>query len=329
MATFRKRGDKWQVQVRRLGSRPLSKSFMILKDAEAWARQIEMQLDRNELPVDSRILAKVTLKELVERYRDTITPNKRSAENETISLNAFLRQPICLKRLSELRTADFAIYRDERLRINKPASVKRELDPIRHLFDVARAEWGLPLPENPLSRMSFSGFDQKRERRLNPAERDAILAATVQCRNPHIKPIILFALSTGMRRGEILNVSRSHWNEGQRSLLIPKTKNGHARTIPLSKEAMDILGTRSRDSEKMFPISALSLRLAWERLLKRAKVDDLRFHDLRHEAISRLFELGLSVPEAALVSGHRDPRMLFRYSHATRSRILEKFDSGV
>src|SRR5262245_49227106 len=114
MPTIRKRGHKYQVQIRRLGLRPISRSFHQLRDAQAWARQMELQADRRELPADPTILQQTTLGELVARYRDTVTPRKRTAHAERIVLNAFLRHPICHRRLSEITRSDFAAYRDDR-----------------------------------------------------------------------------------------------------------------------------------------------------------------------------------------------------------------------
>src|SRR5262249_8354681 len=124
MATIRKRGSKWQAQVRRLGSPFLSRSFHTLKDAHAWARQMEAQADSGDLPSNPKPLEKLSLGELVRRYRDTVSPRKKTAAAERIVLNAFLRHPICSRRLSELRTEHFATYRDERLQVINPASLK-------------------------------------------------------------------------------------------------------------------------------------------------------------------------------------------------------------
>ena len=99
MATIRKRGAKWQVQIRRAGSRPISRSFHVRRDAEAWSRQMELKADRCELPKDPRALQRVTLAELVERYRDTVSSRKRGYDVERIVLNAFLGHPICRKPL--------------------------------------------------------------------------------------------------------------------------------------------------------------------------------------------------------------------------------------
>jgi integrase len=325
MATIRKRGDKWQVQIRRTGSRAVSKSFHIRKDAGAWARQMEVQADRSELPSDPKALQRVTLGELIQRYSDTVSVSKRTGWKERIMLRAMSRHPICLKRLSELRTEDFARYRDERLQVIKASSLRRELTPIRNLFEVARHEWGLPLRENPLANLSLDARDDKRERRLRPGELERLLQAANSSRNRYLGPIIRLAVETGMRRGEILAIRRSDIDVDRRCLLIPQTKNGHSRTIPLTTSTTALLEP-FRSEDRLFPLTANAFRLAWERLRRRAGLVDLHFHDLRHEAISLFFEQGLTAPEVALISGHRDMRMLFRYTHPVREQILAKLD---
>jgi integrase len=328
MATIRRRRDKFEVQVRRAGLPHLSKSFSALKDAQAWARLKEGQADRSELPLDPKTLQRVTLGELVERYRDTVTVEKRTRLREQYALAAFLAHPICSKRLSELRTEDFAAYRDQRLREIKPLSLKRQLAPIHNLFEIAREDWGLPIRENPLDKLRLKAPDQRRERRLKPGELNRILEAARFCRNPLIARIILFALATAMRRGEILAVEGRHIDIDRQALLIPETKNGHPRTIPLTDQAIAVLRSSVTEGRaRTFPITANAFRLAWERVKRKAGIDDLHFHDLRHEAISGFFEKGLSTPEVALISGHKDMRMLFRYAHATREQILLKLQA--
>jgi integrase len=226
MATIRARGDKYHVQIRRKGSSSITHTFHTLKDAKAWARHMEVQADRRALPADPRALERVTLGQLVERYRNTVSTRKRTAHAERIVLNAFLRRPICSLRLSDIRTADFAAYRDERLKQIKPSSLARELTPIKHLFEVARKEWGLPIRENPLASLSIADIDPKRERRLRDGELARLLNAANLSRNPFLVPVILFALVTGMRRGEILAMKWSDVDRTAVALLIPATKTG-------------------------------------------------------------------------------------------------------
>jgi integrase len=113
-------------------------------------------------------------------------------------------------------------------------------------------------------------------------------------------------------------------NVGAGTVLLRNTKNGHPRTVPLSARALAIIRDMPRFGDMVFGVSANAVRLAWERLKRRARVSDLRFHDLRHEAISRFFEKGLNMPEVAAISGHRDPRMLMRYTHPKAEAIAIK-----
>jgi integrase len=288
---------------------------------------MEARADRGELPAHPEALRGITLHRLVERYRDTVSPRKRTHAAERVVLNAFLRHPICRRAAADVTTAHFAAYRDERLKVVKPATVKRTLVPIRNLYEVACTEWGLPIRENPLSKLKLEASDQRRERRLRLGEQDNLLAAARRCRNQFVGPIITLALETAMRRGEILAIKKEHIDFSKRTLLIPESKNGRARTIPLSVRAVELLNAHAIKDGRLFPISANAFRLAWERVKRRAVIEDLRFHDLRHEAISRLFEKALSVPEVALISGHRDLRMLLRYTHPMAQGILQKLDS--
>ena len=130
-----------------------------------------------------------------------------------------------------------------------------------------------------------------------------------------------------MRRGEIVKARWSDLDWDTSTLHIPVTKNGFSRTIPLTKQALETLKSQPHDDECIFPITGNAVRLSWQRLKKRVGIEDLHFHDLRHEAISRFFEMGLSVPEVALISGHRDYRMLFRYTHLRAEDVAKKLAS--
>lgn len=326
MATIRKRGLKWQVQVRREGFKPVSKTFTKKSDAEEWARLKECQADRRDFKYDPKKLDHVSWGELLIRYRDTIVQKKKCSVSETAHINFYLKQEkatACLK-LSQIEPYHFSQYRDARLETAKPATVCRELGIFHNAFEIAKTEWGLPIHRNPVSLVNKPKISNRRDRRLEPLELEAICKAAKANRNALILPIILFALETGMRRGEILAMRWADIDVNARTLLIPVTKNGYSRTIPLTADAVRILQEAKNDGAQVFPVTANSLRLSWDRLIARAKIEDLNFHDLRHEAISRFFEKGLSVPEVALISGHRDFRMLFRYTHLRAEDLVRK-----
>jgi integrase len=328
MATIRKRGTKWQVQVRREGFKPVSKSFTLKSDAEEWARLKENQADRRDFKFDLKKLDQISWGELLVRYRDTIVTQKKSCASETAHINAYLKREVKTAnlKLSQIEPYHFSEYRDKRLKTVKPSTLCREFGIFHNAFEIARTEWGIPVPINPISVINKPKASKGRDRRLEPHELEAICKAAKATHNVLILPIILFALETGMRRGEILAMRWVDIDFNVRTLSIPITKNGHSRTIPLTGEAVRILQEVRNEDIKVFPITANSLRMAWDRLVIRAKIEDLHFHDLRHEAISRFFEKGLSVPEVALISGHRDFRMLFRYTHLRAEDLVRKLN---
>ena len=292
--------------------------------AELWARQTEAEADRSGLPVDPRQLQRLTVADLITRYRDTVTVRKRGREFEIVRLNAMLHHPFAETVLSNLTSSVFTAYREERLRVCKNETVRRELSMLHHVFEVARNEWSLPLLSNPVAGVRKPPANKSRDRRLNDEE-ESLLNACQVCRNALVEPLVRFAIETGMRRAEMLSLAWKDFDPVTRTLHIEHTKNGHPRTIPLSSQAIRIIENLPRnDDTRLFPISANALRLAWTRVKRRAGIGDLHFHDLRHEAISRFFERGLSVPEVALISGHRDPRMLFRYTHLRAEDVALK-----
>ena len=327
MATLRKRGERWHVQVRRSGLPSATRSFLLKADAEAWARQQELEADRQGLPTAHKGLRDLTVADVVSRYRDEVVPRKRGADRETVMLNAFLRRPLAQVALSEVTTGMVSAYCDQRLRRVKPGTVNRELDILRHAFEVARRDWNIPLTHNAFRDVRRPAGAAPRERRLEPGELERLRKACLQCRNKHIRYLMELAIETGMRRGELLRVRWSDVSLERRTLHIPVTKNGHARTIPLSTAALDLLRKmQDQVSEhgRILPITEDMAKMAWKRLVKRTGLVNLRFHDLQLEAISRFFARGLNVPEVAVISGHRDLRMLFRYTHPRAEDIAAK-----
>ena len=320
MASIRKRDSKWHVQVRRSGQ-SRTRTFTLKVDAEAWARKIEREIDTGQIRTASNILQSMIVGDLLRRYRDEVMINKRSADVEAYIVSRFLRHSLASSLLTRLNGSDISKYRDERLKTVKGGTVHRELAVLRHCFEVARKDWGIPLQSNPVAEITMPSVGRPRNRRATEAELSALRHA---CTHPLLWHVITMAIETGMRRGEIVNIRWDNidWEVG--TLHIPVTKNGQPRTIPLTGKAMEVLKSLPRTDEQVFLMTGNAVRLAWERLKKKAGVEGLRFHDLRHEAVSRFFEMGLSVPEVALISGHRDPRMLFRYTHLNPEKVGKK-----
>lgn len=328
MATYRKRGTNWQVQVRRAGHQTVSRTFRLKSDGQAWARQLEGEIDRSELPVDRRGLRTTTLGCILSRYQTEITATKRGRSQEDYRLRYLLGLPLAAVPLSKLSPALFAQYRDQRLDEVQGVTVRRELAIIRHALEVARKEWDVALSANPVALIKLPRLPPARTRRLAPGELDALLQGCGP-RLALLRVVIEFAVETALRRGELVSVRWQDVDLNRRTLHVPVTKNGHARTIPLTRRAVELLRGRSREGELVFPTSGNAVRLSWERLVRRLGLPDLHFHDLRHEGISRFFERGLSVPEVALISGHRDYRQLARYTHLRAEDVAMKLNGAV
>ena len=321
MATIRRRGDTWQVQVRRRGAGAVSKSFKTRTDAMAWARKAEREADLGELP--ERRESQQTLGDLLKRYVAEVTTAKKGCDPETRRITRLLKDDISKHKLSDLKAEQVTAFRQRRLVAGQGAA-RHDLIIIRHAISIAMKEWGLPLRSNPCSEIRLPPPSKARTRRLSYEEFEHLLHAADKCIVRWMRPLIEFATETAMRRSELL---RLRWCdiEAETGLArLDDTKNGEPREVPLSNRAFEILANLPRTHERIFPITDNSVRLAWPRLTRRAGIIDFHFHDLRHEAISRFIELGLSVPEVALISGHKTPAMLFRYTHLKAETVAEK-----
>ena len=314
MANIRKRNDKYQVQVR-LAGHSAGKTFSNLKDARKWATYYENKINLgNELEVLDN---KLTLGHLINKYLREITPSKKGWHMESIRLKRLLRQNISNKTIRQLKTKDFVVYKNERVQDGSIAC-RSDLILLHHIYNVAIKQWGYIINNNPLSNVPKPKPSPSRERRLSDNELQYIL--NEEFKNPHMKNIINLAIETGMRRGEILAIKSQNLMENY--IWLPDSKNGNPRKIPLSNKAKAIL----KESTLPFPISCNAVRLNWNRMIQRSGIQDLHFHDLRHEAISRFFEKGLSVPEVSLISGHKDIRQLMRYTHLKIDNLIDKLN---
>jgi len=326
MATIRKRKDKWQALVRRQGSRQMAKTFLSRKSAEQWARQTEIRLERG-VPDHMADCSFDSFADVVARYALDISRQKRGYRVEYYRLKTISKS--CLGGLSPIQIAgpQIARFRDDRLKSAGKATVRRELGLLRHIFEVARREWGLPYHQNPVDHIQKPQPPQGRTRRFCGDEEQRLFKALRGCRNPEVSLMVRLALATAMRRGEILNLNWADIDVENRTALLRETKTGEDRMAPLSSVALEVLreqSVRKGEQERVFSTTASALGQAWLHVVRRAAIDDLRFHDLRHEAISRFFEKGLSVPEVALISGHKTPAMLFRYTHLKPEAVATK-----
>ena len=324
MASFRKRGTKWQAQIRREGFPYLVKTFQLKQHAEKWAREQERRIDKGEWLPPEPAKSELVVAELLSRYENEITPKKRAAASEHFHIRIIRRHPIASITVKNLTPSEICRFRDDRMTQVAASTVGKEIGLLQRILKIAHKEWGIDLPRALYLNVAKPPSGKARQRRLDEHELVALCESLSRCKNPVVRPVFLFALATGLRRGEILSLEWRNIDFENRTALLPLTKNGDSRTVPLSSHAIAILDDMRRTHTTVFPISSNAFRLSWERLKTRANISDLHFHDLRHEAISRFFEQGLSIPEVALISGHRDFRMLFRYTHLRPADVAKK-----
>jgi integrase len=219
---------------------------------------------------------------------------------------------------------DLADWRDKRLKEVKAASVVRELNTLSAMLNHAKKEWCMPI-SNPVADIKRPTVDASRTRRLTDGEELKLIEALP----PVYRNIVRLALSTAMRRGEVLSLLWSNVNLEARVAVLPVTKNGEMRRVPLSSDAIATLKEQravnvQAISGKVFDVTEIALDKSWRRACRNAGVIGLRFHDLRHEAISRLFEIGLNPMEVSSISAHKTLQMLKRYTHLKAEDLAKK-----
>lgn len=331
MATVRKLASgKWNAQVRRKGHSPISKSFINQKDAIQWVRLIESDMDKGVF-LDRSEAETTTLADALERYQKEVTPHKKGADRESDRLSVWLLNPLAKRSLSSLKAKDFAQYRDVRLKEVSSNTVRLELAIVSHLFTIALKEWGIPVL-NPLSGIRKPKPSNSRTRRLEGDEEDRLLKACKGSRNVLLYSLVVVAIETGMRLSELFRMTWQDVDLIKRLVYLSDTKNGDSRAIPLSLRAVDTLTKipRNISNSRVFyvwPMKPDAISGAWKPALERAGITGLHFHDLRHEAASRLFEKGLNVMEVASITGHKTLQMLKRYTHLRAESLLVKLDA--
>ena len=183
------------------------------------------------------------------------------------------------------------------------------------------------IKQNPLDKVRFPAPSKPRDRRLKAGELDVLLVAANESGSAYMPALILLAVETGMRAGEMLKLRWSDWNKEEAILHLIDTKNGRDRFVPLTPLANQVISSLDQKTDNILPTNYEAVKSAWQRLRKRTGISDLRFHDLRHEATSRFFEMGLTVPEVASITGHQTPTMLLRYAHADVQRLKRKLST--
>jgi len=254
-----------------------------------------------------------TIGDMLSRYLDIVTPTKKGKEQEERRLQRLLRDKQLMSiSLDQAQPCIFADFRDRRIKDDVRAC-QYDLVLMRHAWNTARIEWGWPLPDNPISLIRMPKNNPPRERRLKDGEFERLKIAAEKSRSWYLWPVVILAIETAMRRGEILGLRWEHIDLDKKTVFLPLTKNGSSRWVPISDEAIAKLSEAPTNTDRPFPITDVAFRQAWDRLRTRANINDLTFHDLRHEAISRMFDNGMKIHEVMAVSGHRTASQLFRY----------------
>jgi integrase len=325
MATLEKRGPFWRVKIRRAGLPAQTRTFNSRTLAQQWARSVESEIDKG-IVVDRRPATRTSLAEILERYRREVTPTKRGAADENLRLKAMAQRPFARIRMSALTSSHVAKYRDERLKVVSGATINREFSVLSHAIDTARREWDVYLPVNPCTLVRRPPQGRPRNRRLQGDEEQRLLAVCRGARNAWLGHFVALAIETGMRRSELLSLQWSNVDLERRTALLPVTKNGESRGVPLSTRAIATLrGLPASSNGRVFgELTVDALKQSFNRAVRRAGIAGLRFHDLRHEATSRFFEKGLNVMEVASVTGHKTLQMLKRYTHLSATDLAAR-----
>ncbi|MBY0577929.1 MAG: site-specific integrase [Burkholderiales bacterium] len=349
MATFRKRGDyQWQVEIRRKGYPYQTKTLETRVDAEAWARMVEHEMDRGVF-IDRSEAESTTIKEALERYLNEVTVTKKGAKEETLKIGKLMRHPLSSRFIASIRPADIAAYRDEMLSAGAAAStVQKYLAILSHLYTTATREWGMGVM-NPVMMVRKPKVDNARDRRLEGDEEMYLMAALADSgkgdlSNAWILPIAVIALETAMRQGELLKLEWRDVDLQDKILLVRDAKNDENRGVPLSSRAIALLQGLPRSiNGRVFPTTQSAVVQSWGHAIERAQrnykadcekeeraaldgfLSGVRFHDLRHEAASRLFESGkFDMMEVASITGHKTLQMLKRYTHLKARDLAKK-----
>ncbi len=332
----------WKAVIRKQGWPTAAKTFRTKRDAEDWARRTEDAMVRGVF-IERAPSERMTFGAALDRYLAEVTPTKKESTQRAERLKAAsLRLYFGKYSLAAINTDLVARYRDHRLgEGKKPNTVRLELALAGHLFTTAIREWRIGVVHNPVANIRKPSVGEGRDRRLSKEEEKRLRKAVTRHSNPMLRWIFDLALETGMRSSEITGLTRGQVDLHRRIVRLSKTKNDSARTVPLTLHAKEILAAalanpvRPKDCDLIFfgepgrdgLRRPYNFNKAWLTIKAELGVNNLRFHDLRHEAVSRLVEGGLSDQEVAAISGHKSMQMLKRYTHLRAEDLVGRLDS--
>ncbi len=324
MATFRKRGKSCRVEVCKNGIRK-SASFDTITQAREWAVITETTILEGHT---TGVVSNNTVNDAFLRYAEEISPSKKGARWEIIRLNLLKKYPLASVPLGDLTATDIATWRDQRLREVSAASVNRELNIISSVFSVARTEWRW-ITNNPVSEIRRPPNPKSRDRRISEIEIERVLDAlgysegdTILTKKQLVALYFLIAIETAMRLGELCGLSHEDIELNKRYVTLRDTKNNDSRQVPLSKRAVDLFQFVIETNLKVVSSVASSLFL---KACRQTQIENLHFHDTRHEALTRLARK-LEMLDLARMVGHRDPRSLMIYYNPTATEIASRLD---
>jgi integrase len=335
----------YRVRIRLKGHRPADAVFERLTDAKKWVQDTESAI-RDGRYFRTSEAQRRTLGELLDRYIKFEVPKRRSSQKKYEAQLIFWKKELGHLVLKDVTPAVIAEVRDKLLTApldrnrhykkepvqsstKGPATVVHYMASLSHAFSVARREW-MWVEENPVLKVRKPLLPAGRSRFLNDKEREALLKACQQSPCPYLYPVVVLALSTGARYGEIMGLRWEDVDLTRGMAKLEKTKNGEKRAIPITGHALNVLSefkrTRQRlDSPFLFARqdgkAPMEVRKHWEDALKAAEVKDFRFHDLRHSAASYLAMKGATLVEIAAVLGHKTLQMVKRYSHLSDTHV--------
>lgn len=325
----------FQLRVRRKGVPLQHITFDTWQQAEQARLHIEANLSVS-IVRDYGIATKYTLRDLMQRYLKEVVPGHKGGDVEANRLRRMMRKEAFVdKKLAALVTEDLQDFIADRLTEVAPATVDRDLDVLSQTLRYADNVWKIAPVESAFKGLQRPKYFNERDRRLTAKEEKDLLEAARADENPYIEPAIVLALETAMRRSELLSLTPDDINFEMRYAHLKDTKNGRSRKVPLTQRAMQVFQAllalqvmAGIDDGRLLDLTANALKKGFfERVLPSTKIKDLHFHDLRHEAISRLAESGrFQMIELQAVSGHRDMRMLQRYAHLCSGILAEKMD---
>ena len=322
-----KRSGKWRVLIRRKFTKTISKTFVTKEDADKYARETERQIDKGFL-VSYEEAQKTKFGELLERYRMEITSKKKSNETEDYKIKYLQTLPIADTYLISITPTKIAKLRDALLAERKPGTVCKYLAFISNAWNIARKEWGINLPDNPVSLIKKPIVKDRRDRILTPDEYKKLLDACSLSKLYSMKGMVIFAYTTGARYGEILKLQKNDVDFIKRTALLRDTKNDEDRVLPLTEEAMKVLKEQPlTTSGHFFQASNDKFKHYWNKAKLIAEVENFRFHDLRACALTNFFlpPYNFSIPMVAKISGHKSWKELERYERMKPDVIVSEF----